>query len=110
MELITKQRYKGDSAFYNDMTKEFDNYLLYKGTFETYIMEPEEFTDGRSCALRVPGATRGAVVVDENNVITEIVLYEDTCFGKVACYDRSILDILPSYIGAKLVFVPEGLR
>ena len=57
--------------------------------------------------FRVPGATRGHIVLDKMNVIQDIIFYPETCFGEsdqsgsVACYDKSILTLKLKYTGTK---------
>lgn len=88
----------------NDLTKEMDNYLLGEWTrrYCTYMYRPDKETE-KYFGIRFPGATRGHIEVDENMIIKDIKLYTDTCFDIHILYDKKVLDILPKYIGMKLV-------
>lgn len=96
-ELITKKE-KGYSNLVNDLTKELDDYLDFnlKYKLNNYIYD-HPFDN--SWPIRYPGATRGGIRVDENNIITDIVLYEDSD----DIYKKNVRDILSKYIGMKLV-------
>ena len=87
----------------NDLTREMDNYLKHKSKYaQTYIMEVEQIRDRYYSALRYPGATRGHIEVDDNNVIIDIKLYTDLPTDKI--YEYNVRDIFKNYIGKKLVF------
>lgn len=96
-ELITKKE-KGYLHLVNDLTKELDDYLLINETYKinNYIYD-HPFDN--SWPIRYPGATRGGIRVDENNIITDIVLYEDSD----DIYKKNVREILSKYIGMKLV-------
>lgn len=93
--------------FRNNFTKFLDKYRIdtimnleepYKSMMTTYLMYDDiENIDGEnydSIAFRVPGATRGHIVVDKDFNIDNIVFYDDTCFNKnkngVECYKKEI--------------------
>lgn len=81
----------------NELTLEMDKFRKPAcRRFETYIYgEPI----GHMWLIRYPGATRGAIVVDENMIIQKISLYNDTR----DIYEDSIDKIFDKYIGTKLV-------
>lgn len=58
--------------------------------------------------LRVPGSTRGGLILsrlDYNRFeILDIVLIEETCFGKFGCYDTELKNTIKNYIGKILDF------
>lgn len=96
-KLITKKEGRF-SYLSNDLTKEMDKYLVYQNSkhpMNTYIYD--KFKD--KWTLRFPGATRGYIKVDENEVITEIVLYDDT----VGIYKPEVRECFNKYIGIKIV-------
>lgn len=81
----------------NDLTKEMDTYLVYQNSehpMKTYIYD--KFKD--KWTLRFPGATRGYIKVDENEIITEIVLYDDT----VGIYKPEVRECFDKYIGMQI--------
>ena len=87
----------------NDLTREMDKYLKYKSKYaQTYIMEVEKIKDRYYSALRYPGATRGHIEVDDNNIIIDIKLYTDLSTDKI--YEYNVRDIFKNYIGKKLLF------
>ena len=90
-ELLTTKNHYGDMI--NDLTKELDKHLESKiGSFKSYIHE--EIIDG-FYLIRYPGATRGRIDIDENNIITEITLYEST----FDCYLESAKSCTEKYVG-----------
>ena len=92
--------------YQNAITKMLDMHLKtpYKVTlrqgyhYGTYILFEK---NDNSAAIRFPGATRGHIDYDENQIITKIVLYdiEEVDF----IYKRSIQRELMKFIGMKLV-------
>lgn len=99
MSQIIKSIYKENTGYYNEITDYLDKYLLkvdncWRG-YRNYIYEEPI---NNSWLIRVPGATRGNIIVDDNNIILEINLYEDSF-----CYNREVLNNLDQFIGSKLV-------
>ena len=72
----------------------------------TYICERETYHwDGKehlAHSFRVPGATRGHLEVDAEGTIIDIELYKDTCFGVVACYEKTLKEDVKNWIGVKI--------
>ena len=96
-----------DDEWYNAITAEMDVWLkkdwrkiLRKGYVEgTYMMFNDTGHEG-SYAIRFPGATRGHVRVDENSIITNIILYEETKDIYKVVLERKYLK---QFIGMRLV-------
>lgn len=92
----------------NDLTREMDKYSNKNGdswgNFCTYIY-PERIKRGENkhtMAIRYPGATRGYVELNNDNIITNIVLYSDACFDTLKQYDVKVIEAVKKFIGYKL--------
>ena len=84
--------------YYNDFTEALDEYIqrtdkidqdYYEFCIRTYLCledRPKNPVDDYHVAFRVPGATRGHIECDKNDIIKDIVFYKDTCWGKVGIY------------------------
>lgn len=97
---------------YCELTNEMDKHLTCKpsGIWHTYIYDfgdrETEYYDhkiGHVYTMRLPGATRGCMVTDENGYIEILEFYEDTCYGTFAAYDKSMENIKEKYIGRKVI-------
>lgn len=90
----------GYLEYTNDLTREMDAYLEYKeGRARTYIYD----TKFEDCyAIRFPGVTRGYIRVNDNDIITEIVLYRDK-YNTDKIYTDNAKECFKKYIGMKLV-------
>ena len=89
------------SNYVNDFTKELDTVLKHKAEsieFYTYLYHYSDDT----WVFRYPGATRGHIKIDDNNIITEIKIYKDTNI-----YKPEAEEICKKYIGYKLMFAPR---
>lgn len=98
-ELITT-KVKDFNEMVNDLTREMDEHLLQDKKFPfcyTYLLPDLK---GERFILRYPGATRGQLYVDKNNIITEILLNENR-----SCYKDTVKDIIQKYIGIKIVII-----
>lgn len=84
----------------NDLTREMDSYVTMNvSSFNTYIYDAKNDNgDFYSYAIRYPGATRGHIELNEENIITNIKLYDST----KDIYRKEVEDILKKYIGMKL--------
>jgi hypothetical protein len=109
-ELLTTRRYgKMDDDLINDMTREMDEHLLdnYKEYNNycggTYLWHTR--SDKNHFAIRYPGATRGHIELDENDVIRDIKLYDTAHEHPTRCYKLTVVPILLKYVGMKLVIV-----
>lgn len=96
------------SEFRNNFTRFLDKYRTdeimsleepYKSMMTTYLwyndIESDNYEDGiKDIAFRLPGATRGHIEVDKDNIINKIVFYDDTCFDAkhngIKCYKKEI--------------------
>lgn len=91
--------------WHTNLTEELDKYLLVKYPFnKTYLWGYEEGVeiDNNIISFRVPGATRGHIVVTEDFIIKEIVIYKDAYDSVWACYKPEVVEIIPKYIGTKI--------
>ena len=109
METVTFT--KDDLGYYiSKITKEFDKHLkpnwkemTREGYTSTYVMEKETFNGANVIPIRYPGATRGHIELDSNDVITRIVLY-DTCYNIIGCYESTLKEVTSQFVGFKAVF------
>lgn len=93
----------------NDLTKKFDEHLVdeLKKIIEegyckgTYIFYTERDYQDKSLAIRFPGATRGGIFIDSDDIITRIELITETCFDH-HCYKESLKSIIPELLGTQL--------
>lgn len=85
----------------NVITLELDKHLIFESnlSLKNYIYN-EKFKD--SYAIRYPGATRGHIKVDENNIITEIKIYHDK-YRTDKIYKDTIDKALEKFIGFEFV-------
>jgi len=103
-----KQQLLSTRKGYNAFTKDCDAYLLpqYKdmatefnaGTYlhNRGVQETDEKTGMGYVAFRVPGATRGTIVIHQD-IVKDISFNEDTCFSKsIGCYDPKIKEEIPA--------------
>jgi hypothetical protein len=98
-ELITKKDEYIEPT--NDLTREMDSYLKHENKYmQTYIYDHS--LTGKTWAIRYPGATRGHIEVDENNIIKDIVLYKDS-YNTDKIYKDDVRSCFEKYIGFKLV-------
>lgn len=84
-----------------DLTRELDELAnlskeYYYGCFYHYILADKWCKDERCLALRVPGGTVGGITVDDNNVITKIVIDTDYV---VKTYPSNVNDLMQKYVG-----------
>lgn len=54
-------------------------------------------------SIRYPGATRGHIEVDVNDVITDIVLYKGENYDTSEIYESNVEECFVKYIGMRLV-------
>lgn len=98
-----------ETEYRNNFTKFLDEYRVpsilklespYKEMMSTYLwygdIENNNYEDGvKHIAFRLPGATRGHITVDKDNVITDILFYGDTCFNTnnngIECYKPAVV-------------------
>lgn len=93
-----------------DLTRFMDKYLVgCTGIYHTYILFDKAYAskvDGLiAYPIRVPGATRGSVYVDDAGVIKHVELDPSTAIvgsGVLGCFSPSILIAINSMLGTKL--------
>lgn len=88
--LITRPKIGAVNEYVNDLTKFMDTMVVkndYPDFCSTYIYIWEK-DNKKIMTIRFPGASRGGLVLDENSIITDIILHEDTCFGKNTKLER----------------------
>lgn len=90
---------KGIYKFVNEMTVKLDKLVLEKSRiriFYTYIYGKKI----NNCyVIRYPGASRGCIEVDDNDVITGIKIYDTN-----GIYSELAKETLEEYIGYTLIF------
>lgn len=102
--LKSKKRSRYTDDIVNDFTRELDKYT--KGRIESVFCNyiyPEKIKraeNKHSIAFRYPGATRGYIQVDNNNIITKIVIYEES----KDLYRDGVHEAIEKFIGYKLEF------
>lgn len=90
----------------NDLTRDMDSYLKRPNEhMQTYIYDHS--LTGKTWAIRYPGATRGHIEVDENNIITDIVLYKDS-YRTDKIYKEEVWSCFEKYIGMKFVMIKNN--
>lgn len=127
--LITKRMWEDEpNHLYNELTSEIDKHRKdsyakrdgYEFCRRTYIMKPEfhcnyvnengslkEVVDKsqRYCAIRLPGATRGCLILEpEENIIKEMIIYDDSIYGVCACYKPTVKSLENKFVGYKIDF------
>lgn len=98
--------YRAGDGFKHDryigsITKEMDRFCKDKCKwFRTYILIYELNEKENIYVFRLPGATRGNIKTDKNNVIKEINFYKDT----FDVYQEAIVDYCKKFIDCRLIF------
>lgn len=113
--IFVEYKYK-EKGFRDDLicslTKFMDKYLLYKtNLFYTYIYNDLTIFSNKNelqIAFRVPGATRGGIVLERLNhnqfKIKQFRFNEDVCFGEFKCYDERLRTDIQKFVGSILDF------
>lgn len=84
----------------NDLTQEMDSYLKDSiSGFYTYIYNSK---CNNKYPIRYPGATRGHIEVDENDIIINIKLYIDK-YETNTIYNDSVVECFEKYVGKKFI-------
>ena len=91
---------------YCEITDLLDEYLIESHKKHNWLRSYLCDYDNDTFCIRVPGATRGYIKLEEN-VIKEIDLYDDTAFSKdLGCYDEKrkseLIERLNSFIGSTI--------
>ena len=88
------------------ITEELDKYRILKNSrSKTYLYGNEngvEISKYGLIAIRVPGVTRGHIKVDENLIIQDLIIYENSYKATWACYTPEVLEVRTKFIGTKL--------
>lgn len=102
---ILYTRTDDDKHYINDITIFMDSMMTinkHPGFCRTYLIQRDDVF-----AIRFPGATRGHIEHD-NGIITDIVLYDETCFSKKCTdmrYKRKLKKEIIKFIDHKIVLV-----
>lgn len=102
MEVLLKQKRGSFSDdIVNDFTRELDKHLK-GGSFCNYIYTEriKRGEDKYLVAFRYPGATRGHLELDRNNVIKDIQIYKDSR----DIYEDTVDEAVKKFIGYRLEF------
>lgn len=102
--LLKTRRGKFSDDIVNDFTRELDKHMKreVEGAFSNYIYT-ERIKRGENkflVSFRYPGATRGHLELDKNDVIKDIVIYKDTR----DIYQDSVDEAIKKFIGYRLEF------
>lgn len=101
----------GEFTFFCDkftiLNESFFNERRQNNGFCTYVMDSDTFRPNMM-AIRFPGATRGHILLDDNNTVKDIVFYKDSgIFAKepnnVGIYKEEILEETRQFIGRKII-------
>lgn len=96
-----EKRKHWEDEFICELTKELDalaglSKSEYYDFFHHYILADDWCKKEKCLAVRVPGGTVGGVWIDDNNVITKIVI--DTTYT-VKTYPDNINDVIQKFVG-----------
>lgn len=104
--LLFIRRKDATDQYVNDLTKFMDENVSFNTHPDFCVTYMIKHSEGTMC-IRFPGSTRGHVSYDDNNIITDIVLYEDTCFDRVKCndirYQKKVKYNIMKFIGYKII-------
>lgn len=108
--IIAKRKFDDKSSFSGctnlvcEITEFMDTKLKYEPSTHMYtylnIDIAHDSNHFRYVGIRLPGATRGNIVVDKENVIREFNFIESTCLRDYVPFDKSEFD---KFIGRKLI-------
>ena len=106
--MILKNKYANNCfqtlcEFYSELTTELDKLagLSPDGFFKHYILAEQPFFKDKCLPIRVPGGTVGSIYLDENNVITKIVVDTDYV---VRTYQQDVNERVQHFIGERVEF------
>lgn len=102
MDLITKKDEYIELT--NNLTREMDSYYVYD---KKYLEHMKTFLypyNKNVWLIRFPGATRGRIILDDNDKIIEIELYHNE-HKTDEIYKPQVRECFKKYIGMKLVII-----
>lgn len=85
----------------------FFNERRQRNGFCTYVLENDMYRPNLM-AIRFPGATRGHILINDNNIIEDIVFYKDSGIfaqapNNVGVYKEEILEKTRQFIGKRII-------
>lgn len=107
---------KSEDEYCGEITEFIDKYIIglskslndkNKRIFRTYLCSISKNDGYKVVGFRFPGATRGHIKIDKDNIIEDIIFYSDTCFGHgrlSPLYCEDIVEDIKQFIGQKLIF------
>jgi len=100
----------GFEEYYCEITDKLDEYLLggVRRFYRTYMCDygdRKRFNgeEGYIYLIRVPGATRGCVMVNPEGVIDRMEIYEDSYAGRLNCYRSDVVNVTSEFMGCKIL-------
>lgn len=98
-EIILTEKFLNADQYQGSITTFFDDFLIssisIRKSFKSYIYK-DDIDD--QVLIRVPGCTQGAIIVDENMIIKDII------FNSKIAFNTEIRERSKIFIGAKLIF------
>lgn len=100
MKLLLTRDYS-KNEYCCDLTRELDEVSgisnsQYYNLHHHYILADEWCREGKCLAIRVPGGTVGGIWIDDNNVITDIIVDRNYV---VKTYPENVNERMEKYIG-----------
>ena len=95
-----------DKCFVKEIQVKRKNEWAYKKLYTTYLVNADNIiisdNGNRGIPIRVPGATRGHIELDENNVIVGYKLYDNSYKQDDEteyCYKKSVIKAIKGFMG-----------
>lgn len=107
--LYTKLKYDTSNEYINDLTKFMDS-MIAINKHPKFCSAYLYIWGDNNIAIRFPGATRGEIKVNSDNVITDIILDDEYCFGNKQNDMRFKIELkeeIKKFIGHKIVITSE---
>lgn len=106
--MILKNKYAGSrfqtmNEYYSELTTELDKLadLNPDGFRKHYILASESFVEEKCLPIRIPGGTVGSIYLDENDVITKIVIHTNYV---VKTYQQDVNERIQHFVGERIEF------